>query len=54
MKIGNVINILTKDNIQPVVTIENEPKWGWIDGWKVVRPDMRAIVNDFQFERGGT
>ena len=54
MKIGNVINFLAKDNIQPVATIENEPKWEWIDGWKVVRPDMRAMVNDFQFECGGT
>ena len=54
MKIGDVINILAKDNIQPIVKIENKPKWEWIDGWKVVRSDMRATVNDFQFERGGT
>ena len=54
MKIGDVINILAKDNMQPVATVENESKWEWIDGWKVVRPDMRAVVNDFQFERGGT
>lgn len=53
-----IMNILSKNNtkeeIQPVVPTENEPKWEWIDGWKVVRPDMRATINDFQFERGGT
>ena len=53
-----IMNILTKNNtkeeVQPVIPVEDKPKWEWIDGWKVVRPDMCATVNDFQFERGGT
>ena len=45
-----------KDRISEIQVVPEEvitSKWEWIDGWKVVRPDMRAMTNDFQFERGG-
>lgn len=42
------------EKIKNTETPNKESEWVWVDGYKVVRSNMKAYINDFQFERGGT